>query len=279
MGKRIKKVQKVERTVDLGMEKRYLLEVPENVGLKVAKLHNIGKRKNQQDSFGVSELKEEILTERGFLAVVADGMGGLSDGEKASMATVISALNFFDIKEFDVIPDNLTELAEMANQQVKEVLGITKGQSGSTMVCIYIKDKQMFFVSVGDSRILLLRDGEIHQLNQEHNYEADLMKLVKDGRITLEEAQNDPQKNALTSYIGIEKLEKIDRNTEPIELFDQDRILLVSDGIYNTLSDEEILASMEYPIGRAMMHMEMQIEGKNKTNQDNYTALLVEIGE
>lgn len=279
MGKRVKRTKKSERTVDLGMERQYLVEVPPSVGLKVAKLHNIGKRKNQQDSFGVSELKEEILEERGFLAVVADGMGGLSDGEKASMATVISALNFFDTKEFDEIPDNLTEMAELANQQVKEVLGITKGQSGSTMVCIYIKDHQMFFVSVGDSRILLLRDEELYQLNREHNYEADLMELVNDGQMTLEEALNDPQRNALTSYIGIENLEKIDWNTEPIELFEQDRILLVTDGIYNTLSDEEIIKSMEYPIGRAMMHMEMQIEGKNKANQDNYTALLIEIYE
>ena len=103
------------------------------------------------------------------------------------------------------------------------------------------------------------------------------MELVNEGKMTLEDAMQDPQKNALTSYIGIDSLERIDQNLTEIELFEGDRILLITDGVYNALSDVEIMNSMEYPAGRAMMHMEMQIEGKNLTNQDNYTALLIEI--
>lgn len=274
MGKRIRQV---EKTVDLGMEKPYMVEVPVDADIKIAKLHNMGKRKSQQDSFGISDLDTDTLNQKGLLAVVADGMGGLSGGEKASMATVISTLNYFDTHDFENIPENLHEMIENANEQVKEVVGITGGQSGSTIVSIYIKDHQMFFVSVGDSRILLIRDGELYQLNKEHNYEADLLELVNEGKMTLEEAMQDPQKNALTSYIGKESLEKIDQNLTEIELFEGDRILLITDGIYNALSDAEIINSMEYPAGRAMMHMEMQIEGKNLASQDNYTALLIEI--
>ena len=274
MGKRIRQI---EKTVDLGMEKTYMVEVPVDAVIKIAKLHNMGKRKSQQDSFGISDLDADTLNQKGLLAVVADGMGGLAGGEKASMATVISVLNYFDTHDFDKVPENLQEMVENANEQVKEIVGITRGQSGSTIVSIYIKDYQMFFVSVGDSRILLIRDGELYQLNKEHNYEADLLELVNEGKLTMEEAMQDPQKNALTSYIGIDSLERIDQNLTEIELFEGDRILLITDGVYNALSDVEIMNSMEYPAGRAMMHMEMQIEGKNLTNQDNYTALLIEI--
>ena len=274
MGKRIRQI---EKTVDLGMEKTYMVEVPVDAVIKIAKLHNMGKRKSQQDSFGISDLDADTLNQKGLLAVVADGMGGLAGGEKASMATVISVLNYFDTHDFDKVPEKLQEMVENANEQVKEIVGITRGQSGSTIVSIYIKDYQMFFVSVGDSRILLIRDGELYQLNKEHNYEADLLELVNEGKMTFEDAMQDPQKNALTSYIGIDSLERIDQNLTEIELFEGDRILLITDGVYNALSDVEIMNSMEYPAGRAMMHMEMQIEGKNLTNQDNYTALLIEI--
>ena len=247
--------------------------------LSTFRQNNVGKRKSQQDSFGISDFDEDTVQQKGILAVVADGMGGLSGGERASMATVISALNYFDTNEMENIPVKLREMIENANEQVKEVVGITKGQSGSTIVCVHIMDHQMFFASVGDSRILLIRDGEIFQLNKEHNYEADLLEMVQDGRMTMEEALQDPQKDALTSYIGIDCLERIDQNLTEIELFEGDRILLITDGVYNTLSDAEILSSMEYSAGRAMMHIEMQIEAKNRPNQDNYTAVLIEIKE
>lgn len=276
MGKRIKDV---EKTVDLGMERPYIVNVPSETGIAISKLNNVGKRKSQQDSFGISDLDADMIQQKGILAVVADGMGGLSAGEKASMATVISALNYFDTNKMENIPEKLHEMIENANEQVKEVVGITKGQSGSTIVCVHIIDHQMFFVSVGDSRILLIRDGEVCQLNREHNYEADLLEMVQDGRLTMEEALQDPQKDALTSYIGIDCLERIDQNLEEIELYEGDRILLITDGVYNTLSDAEILSSMEYSAGRAMMHIEMQIEAKNRPNQDNYTAVLIEINE
>ena len=276
MGKRIKNI---EKTVDLGMEKPYVFNIPSEIGIAISKLNNVGKRKSQQDSFGISDFDEDTVQQKGILAVVADGMGGLSGGERASMATVISALNYFDTNEMENIPVKLREMIENANEQVKEVVGITKGQSGSTIVCVHIMDHQMFFASVGDSRILLIRDGEIFQLNKEHNYEADLLEMVQDGRMTMEEALQDPQKDALTSYIGIDCLERIDQNLTEIELFEGDRILLITDGVYNTLSDAEILSSMEYSAGRAMMHIEMQIEAKNRPNQDNYTAVLIEIKE
>ncbi len=286
MGKRIKekgfikkkKNSQSEVTVDLGLQKAYLMETPEGSGIVIGKVHGIGKRSMQQDSFGVSELKEEVIKDKGIMAIVADGMGGLSDGERASMATIISCLNYFDTHDMtENMPDNMTDMAENANMEVREVLSDTDTSSGSTLVAAVVKDRKMHWVSVGDSHILLYRGGEIVQLNKEHNYAADLQDKVEAGEIPLEEALNDPQRNALTSYIGIACLEKIDCNQEALELFEGDRVLLISDGVYNTLDNEELAALMEYPAGKAMMQIGMQIEAKRKPNQDNYTAIMMEI--
>lgn len=276
MGKRIKQI---EKTISLGIENMYRIDVPENMGFKVAKLHSVGKRQEQQDAFGVSDLDPDIVKQKGFFAIVADGMGGLTSGEKASMATVISALNYFDTHECTSIPDGLLDMVEVANEQVKEIVGITKGQSGSTMIGVLIKGEELFFVSVGDSRILLIHDEELRQLNCEHNYEMDLMKRVESGEMTIEEVKGNPQRHALTSYIGIPVLQKIDQNIDGVEIFPEDRILMMTDGVYNTLSEEEILSAMDYAPEKAMMNLEMQIRSKNKENQDNYTALLIEIQE
>lgn len=275
-GRFIKK--KKEITIDLGYEKTYQIETPTGCGILLGKVHGIGRRSKQQDSFGVSELKEEIIRDKGILAVVADGMGGLSDGEKASMATVISCLHYFETYEGEEnAAEVLVSMAENANIEVKEVLGNSNVSSGSTLVAAYVKERELSWVSVGDSHIYLYRDGELMQINKDHNYAALLQEKVDAGEITQEDALHDPQKNALTSYIGIAQLDKIDHSMESVALFEGDRVLLMSDGVYNTLTEEEIIDSMQFPIGRSMMHLGMQIEGKRKKNQDNYTMLLIEI--
>ncbi|MCM1039200.1 MAG: protein phosphatase 2C domain-containing protein [Roseburia sp.] len=284
MGRRDRKFlrKKKEVTVDLGYEKTYQIETPAGCGLLLGKVHGIGRRSKQQDSFGVSELKEENIRNNGILAIVADGMGGLSDGEKASMAATISCLNYFETyvaEKKEINADVLVSMAENANVEVKEVLGESDGSCGSTLIAAYVKDKRLFWLSIGDSHIYLYRDGELTQINKDHNYAAALQEKVEAGELTQEEALCDPQRKALTSYIGIIQLEKIDYNEEALTLLEGDRILLVSDGIYNTLTDEEIIESMQMPAGRSMMHLGMQVEGKRKKNQDNYTALLIEIEE
>lgn len=275
-GKFLKKQNEI--TVDLGCEKTYQIETPNGCGVLLGKVHGIGRRSMQQDSFGVSEPKEDVVRDKGILAVVADGMGGLSAGEKASMVTVISCLNYFETHGSEEnAAEVLVSMAKNANTEVQEVLEESRGFSGSTLIAALVKEKELFWVSVGDSHIYLYRDEELIQLNKDHNYAATLQEKVEAGEMTQEEALADPQRNALTSYIGIDVLEKIDYATEPCELLEDDRILLVSDGVYNTLTTDEIVDSMQYPIGKSMMHLGMQIEGKRKKNQDNYTAILIEI--
>lgn len=279
MGKRLRGLRKKrkEATVDLGYEKAYQIETPEICGLQIGKLHGIGTRSKQQDAFGFSDLKEELILEKGVLAVLADGMGGLSDGEKASMATVISCLNYFETHDMgEITPDDLLAMAENANTEVREVLGKNQGASGSTLVVAAVRGNHLFWLSVGDSRIFLYHDGKLTQISKDHNYAAQLQEMVEAGEITQDEALRDPQREALTSYIGISLLEQIDYGEEAIELEQGDRILLMSDGVYRSATMEEIVESMQQPVGKSMMYLGMYIEEKKKKDQDNYTAIVLE---
>lgn len=272
------KKRKTAVTVDLGYEKTYQVETPETCGVLIGKLHGIGMRSEQQDSFGISELKAEAIEKKGIFAILADGMGGLSGGERASMATVISCLHYFETHDMgESTSKEMLEMARNANSEVREVLGAENGASGSTLAAVFIREETLFWMTVGDSRIFLYRDYALTQLNRDHNYAARLQEKVEAGEITQQEALEDPQKNALTSYIGIRRLEEIDGNEEALTLAGGDRILLLSDGVYNSVTEEEILESMQLPLARGMMNLGMQVEGKRKKNQDNYTAIVLEI--
>lgn len=268
---------RVAKTVELACHKSYLADLPDGAGMEIGKLHGLGAREQQQDSFGISEWDSD--GERGILLVLADGMGGMAYGEKASMEFVISCLDYFDENEFsnEEADDRLEDMLAVANENVKRALGGQTGIGGTTAVAVYIKDRELHYVSVGDSRLLLICGGAAEQLNREHIYGMMLLDQVEQGEITLEQAQKDPDWGALTSFVGEEKISQIDSGR--IALKDGDRILMMTDGVYRTLSKTEILENMDYPVQKAAMRIEALIEEKKLPNQDNFTAVLVEIKE
>ena len=134
-------------------------------------------------------------------------------------------------------------------------------------------------MSVGDSRIYLWRDGGLIQLNREHNFFHDLTLLALQGDLTFEEADADPRCENLTSYIGWGFPRSIEWNEDPVSLLPGDQILLVSDGVYRALSQDE-LASCLYKstAQRSAQSMHALIQKKDFSNQDNYTGIVLKIG-
>lgn len=279
MGKKragnIEKTIKTEKTVDLGLKDSYSLKRPPNSGIRAGKLQGIGQRSSQQDCFGVSDVSEKAIAAHGLLAVMADGMGGMADGEKASMEAVVACLGYFDaFGGTEHVSKMLLVMAQQANERVKRRLAEKGSAGGATLLAAMVQNRQCHWLSVGDSHIYLYREDRLGQLNHEHNYAA---QLAADGRLTQEEAQLEPDGRALTSYIGIEELTLVDRNESPLLLKPKDRILLATDGVFHTLSGGEIADSMKYPVEESMICLGMQIEKKRRENQDNYTAVLIEI--
>lgn len=245
--------------------------------MRIANFHHIGKRESQQDSFGVSDLSNK---ESGILAVVADGMGGISGG--AEISAIVTSYMLSAHRRPAREPDigvQLLHLVTEANTEARLYLKKNGNQiSGSTVVSVIIKDGCMHFISVGDSRICLLREGVLLTLNREHTYGSQLDEQAARGEIPVGEARSDPQRASLTSFIGMPELTQIDRSLRPVTLVPGDVVLLMSDGVFGTLTDDEIVSVLASgDIYQDASAMEQAVLKKQKGNQDNFTAVLIAV--
>ena len=248
-------------------------------GLNAGNLHNIGMRSNQEDSFAISDLSNaELLQKHGVLAVVADGMGGLENGEVISAAVTASFM-----RSLPELPERLTPaqklltLAYRANVEAKRAVPGSGAQSGSTLVATLIQNGLLWFLSIGDSRICLFRDGGAVQLTREHVYAADLDLRAARDAAGYDDAVMDAQRHALTSYIGMPEPEHIDFNLHPVRLLAGDWVVLMSDGVFNTLTDEEIASALHGNVHEAACTMEDLVLRRQTAQQDNFTSVFFQI--
>lgn len=247
-------------------------------GLRVANVHNIGARSGQQDSMAMSDVNDMALMQsKGAIAIVADGMGGLQDGDKVSSMLALSMLKSFHENPPAQNPaDLLLEMTKNANNEVNMFLGDKITQCGSTLVAAILNANGLYWLTVGDSHIYIYRRGKLLQLNREHVHRETLDAMVVNGEITQAQAMSDPQRGALTSYIGMGRIEKVDRNLVPLALCKGDRVLLMSDGVFGTLTEAQIIEAMARPVEESAAIINQTIQMIGKPNQDNYTALIVE---
>lgn len=243
-------------------------------GVSIGKIHDIGRRDYQQDSFG----QTAVLRNTGILAVLADGMGGLSGGERVSQKIVMEALTFGSTLQANQVPTALPGMVAGINRAVNQMLG-PKGlyTSGSTVVSALITGNALRWISVGDSRIYLYRDGQISQLSRDHDLLQDWMPDILEGKRSMAEALRDPNGRKLTSFIGMGELRHVDYNRTPIPLLPGDRVLLMSDGVYGTVSDAEMAAILRDcgSVQLAASHIGQRIMGAALPYQDNYTLIVL----
>lgn len=262
-----------------------MTEIPASFGwgdggfsVRIGNAHHIGARENQQDSFSISDVTDrQLCRERGIFAVVADGMGGLSNGAQVSATVTSSMQSRFLSGGVEEPSIKLLEMLHYANRKVNDYLKWNPGtQSGSTVVAVLISRTSMHFISVGDSRIYLCRGKTLTQLNREHTYASDLDEEAAKGEISLEEAASDPQRKALTSYIGMGELAKIDRSIHPFQLVPGDKILLMSDGVFGTLTAREIWEAVQTDAFHGAERIEQMVLAKHRASQDNFTTVVIE---
>ena len=247
---------------------------PQSAGVRYAVHQDIGSRQDQQDSYGVSE--PGGYEEKGVLALMADGMGGLQNGKAVSSALVYSFLNYFRMHADKENPQLLLlEMAAQANDHINQMLrGSEPG--GSTLLSAIVRNGALYFLTVGDSRIYLYRQGRLIQLNREHTLREMLALLAVNHEAPIEQGLHDPQRDALTSYFGGGQLSLIDRNQEGIPLAQGDRILLLSDGVFRTLSCRELESALQCSIEEAAGRIGQMIREAENPHQDNSTALILE---
>ena len=242
--------------------------------LTIGTIHCQGRRQYQQDSLGHSI----VLDGRGMLAVVADGMGGLKDGDKVSQKVVLRTLELGSSLRPGQENGALSRILKTVNEDVNRFLtpdGLYK--SGSTVVAVLVSGEYFHWISVGDSRIYLYRAGYVNQLNRDHDLLQDWMPEILDGSRSLEASRMDPAARKLTSFIGMGQLKYVDRSLHAIKVMPGDRILLMSDGVYGQLPDEQMAEILRrFPdVRQAAAEMDRCVRATQNPHQDNYTALIL----
>lgn len=256
--------------------------IDENGELLVGSSIVIGKRSSQQDALAMSQpLVYNKFTEP-WLGVLCDGMGGMNGGERASLLAVNETIAKF--REVQSFPDldiplfyqNVIHSIDYDVSSLDDGNGRFLG-AGTTFISIMIKDGNLFWASVGDSHIYIIRNNQIMMVVKEHNYLQDLLALANKGEITYEEAYADKSKGALTSYIGIGGVTQMDISNA-FRLQPGDIAVLCSDGLYRTLGDDEIhsivlhYSSNMQAAADALTNYTML---KNNPYQDNTAVILV----
>ena len=235
----------------------------------------VGKREEQQDSLYCSNWKDPgILMTRGLLAAVADGIGGLKDGNLASQNAMQGIRAVF--QEGNAGQDPPDRLLACAAEAQKRVLKLNQSTNcGATLVSVLITGKSMYLLSIGDSRIYLYRAGALLQLNREHilrRQNEENEKLYGTGeQLTRKRA------GALTSFLGRQNLTLIDRTLSPMQLLPGDRIALMSDGVFNTLSEQEIITHLRKNPETAAREMIQDVDAHDHPGQDNASVVVIGI--
>lgn len=244
---------------------------------------DVGKREDQQDSFGFSDPNDAgLMAHGGMLAIVADGMGGMAHGAEASQLAVRAFLQHYATKQIgEPITQALGRAVEAADRSVFEfATSVDLARDvGSTLVAAAFAPSGLYWMSVGDSALYLCRDGALTQLNHPHTLGAKLAELVKRGVMSPEDAAIDPDRDALTSYVGAGGIAQIDSPSEGVAVTAGDTVILCSDGLYRALSREEIarIATSAADAQEAADTLTASALARELPHQDNVTVLCIRI--
>lgn len=246
--------------------------------LKFGNAQHIGSRNQQEDSFGYSNITSSYeISQKGIFAVLADGMGGLSYGKQISEYVVSAAITMFESFDYTLpFPQQLENIVIKINKEICENFSSNgKSNAGSTMVAAFLYKTRLYWVSVGDSRIYILRDGLLYQVNEDHDYYNDLLLDYMYGDISFENAENHPDKYSLTSYIGSERLPVIDSCKRGLSLQKNDTVILCSDGVYNSIGSSEFVVQLLDEPQLAVEKIIKSIVKKKVPSQDNLTIMAI----
>src|ERR1700716_186288 len=215
-------------------------------GIEVSVQSDIGcLRQNNEDSFGYWEPEDDQqFLRKGRLAVVADGMGGYEGGQEASRLAVETLVAVYRDFGGDDPQAALVEALQTAHEQIREYSFAhpeLRGM-GTTCTAAAIVQDELYYVHVGDTRLYLIRDGQLTRVTRDHSYVG---RLVESGVISPEEAENHPQRNILTAALGTNPDLIMVSPAQPEPLRPDDVLLICSDGLWGQVRDSEILDAVE----------------------------------
>ena len=268
------------------------------IRIEAAAYNSIGGRKNNEDNFYLNGpyLKREQMDQGGKISsvntqplqvyAVFDGMGGGDFGEYASS---YAASQLKEYQQNSEHVDNtvnlrrfLTETSEGIDQ-ISAEHGLRSGSCGSTVAMVIVGDWWYRTAHVGDSRVYLLRDGQLQRITKD---QSEVQRLVDAGKITLDEAWSHPRKNVITHHLGMPlrtgELQSVIGERMPLQVGDV--FLICSDGVCDNLRDSQIFEAVDVAASAGDNAARIVCQAKLSADEmgiesDNITAIVLMVRE
>jgi len=248
--------------------------------LDVAQLTDVGrKRSHNEDNMAyVTPQDTQVVTKKGSLFIVADGMGGHAAGEIASELAVETISNAYYQDDNENVATALLYAIKRANTLIhqRSAENMLRSGMGTTCVAMVICGNVAYIANVGDSRAYIVHGGQIKQVSQDHSWVAE---QVRAGLLTEDQARSHAQRNVITRCLGTQTEVEVDIFAEVVE--EHDTVVLCTDGLSGLVNDAELCTIVEqYAPQESVYHL---VERANEHGgPDNITAIVVrvlEVGE
>jgi serine/threonine-protein kinase len=241
--------------------------------VKCFQVSSVGTVRDHNEDFVVFWEPEDFYARQniGSIAILADGVGGIGNGDIASRLAAETAIDIFREAKPDSSPaDVIRQIYETASAKMFEAAR-EKGRMATTMITTIFRHDKVTIAHVGDSRAYLIRTGKIKRLTTDHSYTSLQVKL---GLLLERNAMTSPHRSTLTRALGFDPICHYDISNEPLQT--GDLILHCSDGLYGFVLDDEILDIINkcHP-GQACKNL-IQLAEKRQAS-DNVSLQLIQV--
>jgi PPM family protein phosphatase len=214
-------------------------------GMEVASLTDVGRvRQNNEDSYLYWEPdSDEEFERKGRLAIIADGMGGYEGGQEASRLAVETVRDVYDKNFLEDPGATLLDAFAKAHERIQRYAEQHPDLHGMGTTCtaLAVVGQQLYFAHVGDSRLYRVRGGEISRLTRDHSYVG---RLVENGIVRAEDAENHPQRHILTAALGSGREVGADVSQPGLGVEEGDIFILCTDGLWGVVNEHELLTAV-----------------------------------
>lgn len=258
----------------IGIEEEHFMSALLN--LDVAARTDIGRVRSVNEDSMVSIVPQDthILKDRGALFVVADGMGGHTKGDVASVLAVNTVR---DTYYHDTNPDIATSLQNALKQANIRVCQANAGQNteknfmGTTCVAAVLKDDRIYVSNAGDSLAYIVRGNAVMQIAEDHSWVAE---QVRTGAMSEAEARAAGKNNMIVRCLGEKPDEEMFVTSQPVQ--DRDILVLCTDGLHTLIGEDEIRDIVTH-YGSDDAAQRLIARANENGGPDNITALVVKV--
>ena len=242
-------------------------------GCETGASKTIGDREVQEDEFGLTE------KDAGVMAVLADGMGKHYGGKIAARTAVQVFLELFEDRNAFYNPQySFRKAFHGANREILHQLD--ENQGSASVAAVMIKNKELYYASVGNVKIAVYRNHELVPVTAGHTVNVLARQKFQEGKLTREEAVALLEHHRLYNYVGQDGFRDIEFFDTPISLYGGEYVVLMTDGIYEGVRWKELEDCLESGGKCQDMAFEM-VELLNRSEEedkDNGAVVVVKVG-